>query len=123
MVLIIKMMLVAALAYLAGLFLPWWGVVVAAGLVSFVIPTSSFSALVSGFVGVGVLWLTLSWKIQIESKGVLSERIAAVFTVDDPIILVIASGFVGAVCGGLGALTGNSLRQIFQKKKSKSLYS
>ena len=116
-------MLVAALAYIAGLFLPWWGVVVAAGLVSLVIPTSSFSALVSGFVGVGLLWLTLSWKIQIESKGVLADKMAAIFTVDDPIILVISTGFIGAVCGGLGSLTGNSLRQIFQKKKSKSMYS
>lgn len=116
------MMLIAGLAYLSGLALPWWGIVLSAALVSLVIPTSSFSAFVSGFIGVGLLWLVLSWQIEIESQGVLTQKVAAVFSLEDPILLVIAAGLVGAICGGLGSVTGNSLRQIFLKRKSKGLY-
>ena len=119
---IIKIMLIAALAYFTGLFMPWWGIVVAGAVVSFLIPTSSFSAFVSGFIGVGLLWLVLSWQIEIESKGILTEKVARIFTLDDPILLVLAAGIIGALCGGFGSLTGNSFRQIFLKKNSKGFY-
>lgn len=123
MKLIVKVMLTAALAYLAGMYLPWWGVMVVAAVVSLIIPTSGFSAFVSGFIGVGLLWMVLAWKIDIESQGVLSGKVASLFGLSDPIYLVIASGVVGAVAGGFGSVTGNSFRQIFMKKKKASLYS
>ncbi|CAD5268063.1 MULTISPECIES: hypothetical protein [unclassified Imperialibacter] len=123
MKLIIKVMLIAGLAYLSGLYLPWWGMVVVAAGVSLAIPTSSFGAFVSGFIGVGLLWMVISWKIDIESHSILTAKVAALFKVDDPIYLVIGSGFIGAIAGGLGSLWGNSFRQIFIKKKKASFYS
>lgn len=123
MKLIIKIMLIAALAYLSGMYLPWWGVVVVPACVSLIIPTSGFGAFVSGFIGVGLLWMVLSWKIDIESHGILTNKMASLFNVDDPIYLVIASGVIGALAGGLGSATGNSFRQIFMRKKKASFYS
>lgn len=123
MKLIIKIMLIAGLAYLSGLYLPWWGVVVVAALVSLIIPTSGFAAFVSGFIGVGLLWMVLSWKIDIESQGILTNKMAALFGLSDPIYLVIASGLIGALAGGLGSVTGNSFRQMFMRKKKASFYS
>jgi hypothetical protein len=97
-------------------------VVVAAG-VSLAIPTSSFGAFVSGFIGVGLLWMVLAWKIDIESHSILTAKVASLFGVDDTIYLVAGSGLTGALTGGLGSLSGNSLRQIFIKKKKASFYS
>lgn len=123
MKLIIKIMLTAGVAYLSGVYLPWWGVVVVAALVSLVIPTNGFAAFVSGFIGVGLLWMVLSWKIDIESQGILTNKMSALFGLGDPIYLVIASGLIGALAGGLGSVTGNSFRQIFMRKKKASFYS
>jgi len=122
MKLIIKMMLIAGLCYLMGSFVPWWGAIVVAALISLLIPTGTFSAFVSGFIGVGLLWMVLAWKIDIESQGILTNKVAVLFNAADPIYLVIGSGVIGAFAGGLGAITGNSFRQIFMKKKKPDTY-
>ncbi len=123
MKLIIKVMLIALLTYLSGIYFAWWGAVIVAAFISLLIPTSSFSAFVSGFIGAGIVWIVMAWKIDIESQGVLTNKVAQLFTVDDPIYLVIAAGLIGALAGGLGSLSGNSFRQIFIKKKKASFYS
>jgi len=119
---IIKAILIAGLCYLMGGLMPWWGGVVIAALVSLSIPTTSFSAFVSGFIGVGLLWMVLAWTIDIESQGLLTDKVATVFNAADSIYLVVGAGAIGAFAGGLGSVTGNSFRQIFMKKKKPDTY-
>ncbi|MBV6646558.1 MAG: hypothetical protein KI790_13970, partial [Cyclobacteriaceae bacterium] len=80
------------------------------------------NAFITGFLGAGIVWLGLSFKLDLDSSAVLSEKIVMLFPFSDATYLIIASGVVGALCGGLGAITGNSFRQIFIKKKGRGFY-
>lgn len=117
------MILIAGITYFALMSLPWWILVVVAFLVSAALSTNDFGAFLSGFLGVGLLWLVLAWKIDIETNSILSQKIAEMFPVGgDPTMLVILSGVIGGFAGGFGSLSGNLFRKIWVKRKKKSLY-
>ncbi len=123
MKIIIKIFLMAGITYFALMALPWWTLVVITFMASFAIPSNDFGAFLSGFLGIGLLWLVLAWKIDIETNSILSQKIAGLFPVGrDTTMLVIAAGFVGGISGGFGSLSGNLLRKIWMKKKKSSLY-
>ena len=112
-----------AITYFGLMVLPWWFLVLIAFIISAVIPTSDFGAFLSGFLGVGLLWLVLAWKIDIETGAILSQKIANMFPVNgDTTMLVIISGIIGGISGGLGSLSGNLLRKIWMRKKKSSMY-
>lgn len=113
----------AAICYFALMMMPWWIIVVIAFLISAILPTNDIGAFLSGFLGIGLLWLVLAWKIDIETNSVLSLKIATLFPVGgDTSMLVILAGVVGGIAGGFGSLTGNLMRKIWMKKKQSSLY-
>lgn len=120
---IVKLLLIAGVSLLASWILPWWNLVLVAFIIAFLIPGNNFNAFLSGFLGAGLLWMTMAWKIDVETASVMSDKIVQLFPVDDVSMLVIATGMIGGLSGGLGAFTGNSFRQLFLKKKEKSFYS
>ncbi len=120
---IIKIMLMASITYFALISLPWWFLVVITFLVSVMLPTNDFGAFLSGFLGIGLLWLVLTWKIDIETNSILSQKIADLFPAGgDTTMLVIVAALVGGVSGGFGSLFGNLLRKIWMKKPKSSMY-
>ncbi|MDA0194302.1 MAG: hypothetical protein O2887_04435 [Bacteroidetes bacterium] len=121
---IFKMLLTVAFAYMGLMIMPWWILVLIAFVISAAIPTNDFGAFLAGFLGVGLLWLVIAWKIDIKTNSVLSAKIALIIPVGgDTTALVILSGVIGAVVGGFSSLSGNLFRKIFMKKKQKSMYS
>ena len=63
-----------------------------------------------------------AWKIDTETNQIMSNQLASILTLSDPILLVLVTGVIGALIGGLGSLSGNNLRLIFVKKKKSGLY-
>ena len=120
---IIRIILIAALSYLSGMFLPWWGIVLVAAFISFLLPGHGFNVFVSGFLGVGLLWMAYAWKTDVETGSILSEKIVQLFPVDEVTYLILATGLIGGMVGAFSGLTGSTFRQIFMKKKQKSYYS
>lgn len=122
---LIKIILIAALSYVAETYYPWWSVVVCAFLVSLILPSRGISAFLDGFLGVGLLWLIYAWMIDLETAGILSEKIAVLLKVNQPFLVVVLSGITGAFAGGFGALSGSHFRLIFtttKKKRSQQKY-
>ncbi len=120
---IIRIILIASLSYLSAMFFPWWGIALVAALVSFLLPGHGFNVFVSGFLGVGLLWMAFAWKTDIETASVLSEKIVQLFPVSEVTYLILATGLIGGLVGAFSGLTGSTFRQVFMKKKQKSYYS
>lgn len=120
---IIRIILIAALTYLSGMIFPWWGIAIAAALISFLLPGHGFNVFVSGFLGVGLVWMAFAWKTDIETGSILSEKIVQLFPVSEVTYLILATGVIGGLVGAFSGLTGSSFRQIFMRKKQKSYYS
>ncbi|MEQ9287997.1 MAG: hypothetical protein RIG77_13855 [Cyclobacteriaceae bacterium] len=123
MIFITRLILISITCYLAGAIMPWWVIIVCSMVVSFLLPGHNFNSFLSGFLGVGLLWMVLAWKFDMESGSNMSSKMTQLFKIDDPIILILATGLIGGIVGGFSAFTGNSLRQIFIKKKKPSFYS
>lgn len=120
---ILKLILMVAFGFIFSIFMPWWSLLFIAGIISFALPSNNFNAFLSGFLSIGLLWLIMAWKIDVETESVLSSKIVQLFDKSHTNVLVILSGIVGAFTGGLGAFSGNSFRQLFLKKKEQSFYS
>lgn len=92
--------------------------------ISFIIQGNNINAFISGFLGIGLLWMVMAWKLNVETNSIMSSKVVQLIeVVDDPNTLIIVTGIIGGMVGGFSAFSGNSFRQIFIKKKKPSLYS
>lgn len=123
MKLIIRLLLILLITWFVSWYLPWWSITLVAFLIGFFIPGGSFNVFISGFLGGGLLWMAYAWYLDIQTNSILTDKVVQLFPFDDKILLIISTGFVGALCGAFGAVTGNSFRQLFIRKKPKSFYS
>ena len=119
---IIRLLIISLSCFLTAQFLPWWSIIYCAAFAAFIIPGSNFNAFLSGFLGVGLLWLIAAWKIDVETDSIISSKIVQLFPVEEVSMIIILTGVLGAIVGGFSAVTGNSFKQIFFKKKKESLY-
>jgi hypothetical protein len=119
---ILQLVLIGGLSYISEMFFPWWTIVICAFFIGLFVSTSGLNAFLSGFLGLGLLWMVYAWIIDLQTDSILSTKIAALFTLTQPAILIVLTGFIAAVVGGLGSLTGNFLRRIFVKEKPQSKY-
>lgn len=119
---IAKLVLIAALSYLAEQFFSWWIVAVCAFGVNLFLPTKGFNAFLSGFLGVGLLWLLFAGMIDQRTSGILTEKIAGVMQLNNDFLLVALAGLVGGLVGGMAALTGSLLRNLRHSEDAKGSY-
>ncbi|MER3497596.1 MAG: hypothetical protein C4308_02615 [Chitinophagaceae bacterium] len=111
MKLFISVILIALLAFVSGLFLPWWGIAIAAFLVCLLIPMRVGKAFLSGFLGVFVLWALLAFWMDMKNQHLLSKKIAELFPLGgSSILLILVTAFIGALVGGFAGMTGSFLR-------------
>ncbi|MDP4679235.1 MAG: hypothetical protein NWS46_02590 [Cyclobacteriaceae bacterium] len=122
MAFILRLVLIAISCYGLGFVMPWWSIVVCCIAISFFLPGYSFNAFLSGFLGVGLLWMVMAWKYDMLSGSNMSSKILQLFPIDDHIILIVVTGLLGGLVGGFSAITGNTFRQLFIKKKKGSFY-
>jgi hypothetical protein len=103
--------LTALLSFISGLFLPWWGIAIAALLVAVIIKQSAGKAFAAGFLGVMLLWQGLAWWINIGNHGVLAKKIALVLPLGgNQVYLILVTGIVGGLVAGFAAMSGSYLR-------------
>lgn len=107
---LISTLLIVLLSFLSGLYLPWWGIALAAFLVSALVPQRPGLSFLSGFLALFLLWASLAWIIDGANKSILSVKIAEILPLGgSSILLVLVTAFVGALVGGGAALTGSYL--------------
>ncbi len=103
--------LTALLAFISGLFLPWWGVAITSLLVAMVVHQKAGKAFLAGMLGVFLLWAGLAWWIDMKNNGVLSTKVASVLPLGgNAILLILLTGIVGGLVAGFAAMSGSFLR-------------
>ena len=106
-----SIVLTGLLAFIAGLYLPWWGIGVAAFASAMIIPQKPFYAFLSGFIGIFLLWEILAWWVDSKNNGILSQKIAQILPLGgSTVLLILVTSLIGAIIGGLSALTASYMR-------------
>lgn len=105
---LISLLLIIVLSLAAGIWLPFWSVALVAFAVSALIPQGSWMALLCGFLAVFVTWAALAFCLDHANHHLLGDRISTLFfKTESPLLLVVLTGFVGGLVGGLSALSGS----------------
>ncbi len=103
--------LTAILAFISGLFLPWWGMAITSLLVAVLVHQKAGKAFLSGLLGVFLLWAGLAWWIDMKNNGILSKKIATILPLGGNTILLIGvTGLIGGLIAGFAAMSGSFLR-------------
>ena len=114
---IVSILLVALLSGGFGMFGPWWVIAVAAFLVTSLIAQKPSRSFWSGFIGIFLLWSVLALVIDFSNGQILSQKIARLLPLGgSSIALILVTAIVGALVGGLAALTGAYLRLLLSTK-------
>ncbi len=108
---LVAVILTALLAFISGLFLPWWGIAVTSLLVAILVHQKAGKAFLAGLLGVFLLWGALAFWIDSKNDGVLSKKIASILPLGgNAILLILVTGFIGGLVAGMAAMSGSFLR-------------
>jgi hypothetical protein len=106
-------------SFAAGFYLPFWSAALVSFLVAVFIYQKPGMAYLSGFLSIFLLWGGLSFWIDSQNNGILSQKIASVFPLGgNGLMLILMTAIVGAIIGGLSALSGSFLRKYYDEKKA-----
>lgn len=105
--------IIALLSGVAQLFMPFWIVVVVAAVVSLFTAENAASGFASGFSAIGTLWLITILYLDFSTFSVLTNKMVELFTLPSKGHLIVATVSMGSLLGGMGAMTGALLRQLF----------
>jgi hypothetical protein len=112
---IISIILIVILSLALGLYLPWWSIAIAAFIVAMAVQLKPGYAFLSGFLALLFFWSSLAWFISIKNDHILAHKISLlILKVDNPFLLIIVTGVLGALLAGLSALSGSLLRSIIR---------
>ena len=103
--------LTGLLAFIGGLYLPWWSLAIASFFIAIVVHQKSGKAFLAGFTAVFLLWAGLAWWIDIKNEGILSAKIASILPLSgNSILLILLTAFVGGLVAGMAAMSGSYFR-------------
>ena len=118
---LIQVILTVLLSYVAEHFLPWWTIGICAAIVAMGLSLNKITAFWGGFTSISLLWMIVATSIDVHTNSVLSSKIAPLLGFQSSTLLVLLTGLVGGMVGGLGALSGQQLRTLLTQKKSKQI--
>jgi hypothetical protein len=114
---VLSVLLIAVLAFLAGMFLPWWSIAIIAFLVALFLPQHIGLGFLSGFLGIFLLWGMMALWIDIKNESILSTKMATLFPLGgSPVLIILVTALVGALVGGFAAMAGNTLSLLSRRR-------
>lgn len=103
---------IGIVAFIAGLYFPWWSIAIVAFCISFFINQQPLIAFLSGFLGIFLMWAILASIINSANGGILATRIAGMFGLGtNQTLLIISTAVIGGIVGGFSSLAASFLRR------------
>lgn len=107
-------LIIALVAFVLQLFLPWWILAVVTFFLAFWLAPKAGQAFLAGFAGIGVGWLGLSLFQHIRNEGLLTAKVATLFTLPHPVLLILVTVIISSLVGGFSALAGYLVRSALK---------
>ena len=105
------LIITALVSFITGLYLPWWGIAIAAFIVALLVRQNAGMAFLSGFLALFLLWSGLAFWIDNGNESILSARIGELLGIgNNPFLLIFITAVIGALVAGFAAMSGSFLR-------------
>jgi hypothetical protein len=95
----------------------WWWVMVVPLVVAFASPGSGWGAFRMGLIGAGAVWLLASLVLFLTQSQIIAVRIASMMNLGSGWVLVLLTGVIGMLAGGVAGATGEALRSCFRREE------
>lgn len=105
-------LLILVLGFIFSQFLPWWIIVPIAALVGFGAAEKGGKSFAFGFLGVSLLWGGVAAYIYFTGGEIIANRMGSLLGDLNGGIMVVVTGLLGGVLGGLGSASGAYLRDL-----------
>ncbi len=110
----LKIALVALASFLLQMLCPWWIIVIVTFAVELAFGGKTSLSFFSGFYGVFIYWLIYTSIIDFQTDFILSKKIATLFFLPEwSFIVALVTALLGGIVAGMGSLTGNFFRKMF----------
>lgn len=114
-------LLILALGQICHFGLPWWSLVIIAGLAGW-FTNNAWQASLGGFLGGSTLWWLAAWWKDSANDSALSEKVGQLFQGASSAQLLLLTGVMGGLLAALGALSGRWGRELLLKNPSRRHY-
>jgi hypothetical protein len=94
----------------------WWWVMVVPFAHGASFARSGGKAFGTGFAAAGLLWLGASAYFHLAGSRLIAERMAKMFGLGNPWLLVLSAGLVAAVAAGLSGYAGYALGRVVKER-------
>ncbi len=116
---VLAVILTAALAYAACLFLPWWSIAITSFIVALFIGQAPFSSFLAAFTGVFLLWGVLAFIISANNGNLLAGKVSMlIINQSGTFLLILLTAFIGGIVASFAGLSGAYLRRLFLRTNS-----
>lgn len=115
----IVFLIIGILSYVAGIWWPWWSVAIVAFVVTLVSGQRPFAAFITAFLAVFIFWFSFAFFRDLANDHILADQMSVLFfNAQAPVLLMVVSGFIGAIVAGFAALSASFLRTKKRVKRT-----
>lgn len=93
----------------------WWWIVVLPFVYGALFLGSGWLGFRTGMLGAGLLWLLAALLLWSTRSRIIAQRVASLLRVGSPLFLVLITGFLAAVVGGIAGTAGVMMRKVFPR--------
>ncbi|HVV55066.1 MAG TPA: hypothetical protein VHC47_07075 [Mucilaginibacter sp.] len=108
-------LLILVLTFVCGYFLPWWFAALIAFVIALLIGKKPGRTFLAGFAALFAAWVLMALIKSIPNDNILAGRVANLFHLPNWILLVLVTGIIGGLVGGMSALSGVLLRKALAR--------
>jgi hypothetical protein len=103
------------LAYVLSLYLPWWSVMMAALISSFLIPLKKGAVFFVPFMAIALLWIVQSYLLSSANDFILAKKIATLLMLKgNSTLLLIITGVIGGLAAGISGIFGKQCSSLLK---------
>ena len=108
-------LIILVLTIASSFFLPWWTLTMIAFGAAYFFGKKPGQGFFSGFAAIFVAWTILALIQTLPNNNILADRVAKLMQLHNWVFLLLATGLVGGLVGGMSALSGELIRKAFTK--------
>lgn len=109
----LNLILTALLAWALTMFTPWWGILIAAMVVSFLFPLKGGYGFIIPFAAIFLLWGSQAYLMSSSNDFIMAGKVADLFSLNgNAILLILITALIGGLSAGFAALLGKQLKLI-----------
>lgn len=109
-------LIILVLTFICSFFWPWWVLAIIAVVAGYICNKKPGRSFLAGFVAIFIAWTILALMKSLPNDNMLAARVATLFQLPNWILLLLVTGVIGGLVGGMAALSGALVRKAFRSK-------